>query len=201
IVDHLESRGLMDSTILCFASDHGETLGSHGGLMDKGIFHFDEIQRVPLFMRLPGDEHAGERNDQLVSLVDMYPTILSAAGADYPADQLPGRSIFDLIDGCDDWREDLVIQSEGVESVNITLRTLRHDKYKYGFTIGMKEQLYDLHDDPHEMTNLVDEPQYADVLNDLRTRLVKWMQQQGDRCVRNGVKPYLLRMGWQEPQA
>ncbi|MCC7354562.1 MAG: sulfatase-like hydrolase/transferase, partial [Anaerolineae bacterium] len=53
IIAHLERTGLKENTIIIMTADHGETLGSHGGLRDKGWCHFEEIQRIPLIVWLP----------------------------------------------------------------------------------------------------------------------------------------------------
>ena len=74
ILAHLEETGRSRDTIVLFASDHGETAGSHGGLADKGWHHFEEIQHIPLMVRFPDGRSAGENRTNLVSLADLYPT-------------------------------------------------------------------------------------------------------------------------------
>ena len=100
LVDYLGHRGVLDDTLLVFSADHGETLGSHGGLMDKGIFHFEEIQHIPMLLRMPGGAHAGSRRSELVSLVDLYPTFLHAAGVA----QANAECRMDLLSGADEAR-------------------------------------------------------------------------------------------------
>lgn len=217
MMDHLEQRGLMDNTLIIFSADHGETLGSHGGLMDKGLFHFEEIQRVPFLVKLPrsGSEAApstagsrpGETREEFVSLVDIYPTFLEAAGVAPSEEKIHGRSLFDLFEGraghsgnagdpTSLWRDDIVVESEGCVQTGISLRTSRHGPWKYGFSFGMEEQLYNLDDDLHEMRSLVDDPGAAEMLNEMRGRLFKWMTEHGDPIRRKGYLPYVMRRGF-----
>ncbi|MBT4498290.1 MAG: sulfatase-like hydrolase/transferase, partial [Gemmatimonadetes bacterium] len=72
LLGHLEETGLAENTVVIFTADHGQTLGSHGGLTDKGWHHFEEIQRVPMIARVPGCEE-GEVRQEWVSLADLYP--------------------------------------------------------------------------------------------------------------------------------
>ena len=66
LYDYLEASGELDNTVLIFTADHGETLGSHGGLLDKGWHHFEETHHVPMIIRLPDGSHAGERVQSLL---------------------------------------------------------------------------------------------------------------------------------------
>ena len=63
----LEASGQLDNTVIIFTADHGETLGSHGGLLDKGWHHFEETHRIPMIVRMPDGAGAGKRRDELVS--------------------------------------------------------------------------------------------------------------------------------------
>ena len=76
----LEAWGQLDNTVIIFTADHGETLGSHGGLLDKGWHHFEETHRIPMIVRMPDGAGAGKRRDELVSLADVYSTVLDPAG-------------------------------------------------------------------------------------------------------------------------
>jgi arylsulfatase A-like enzyme len=89
VVAALERRGVWDDAIFVLVSDHGEELMDHGGLQhDQSVY--EELIRVPLILRLPAGEAAGTRIPQVVSLVDVAPTILDRVGL--PTGGLPGRS-------------------------------------------------------------------------------------------------------------
>ena len=75
----LEASGQLDNTVIIFTADHGETLGSHGGLLDKGWHHFEETHQIPMIVRMPDCASAGKRRDELVSLADVYSTVLDLA--------------------------------------------------------------------------------------------------------------------------
>ena len=90
---------LGDQTLLAFTADHGEALGEHGVWFAHGHDLTDELLHVPLLLHGPGIQ-AGRRAD-VVSLVDLYPTLLAqliaGGGSARPADPLPGRNL--LADG------------------------------------------------------------------------------------------------------
>ena len=79
VLAQLEAMGLRDNTLIIFTSDHGEMLGDHG-LWLKGCFPFDEVLRVPLLMSWPSRLRGGRTVSSPFSLVDVAPTLLSAAG-------------------------------------------------------------------------------------------------------------------------
>jgi arylsulfatase A-like enzyme len=174
---HLEARDALDNTLIVFASDHGETLGSHGGLTDKGFSHFEEIQRVPLI--ISGTDRVQPRvRDELVSLVDLYPTFCDFADQDWDRPRIQGRSLRPLLersDTADGWRDTLFVEFFGLGSVATNMVTCRYASLKYGWTATGTDELYDLHDDPHELHNLIDDPRYARALQDLRRRMYTFM--------------------------
>jgi arylsulfatase A-like enzyme len=89
----LESEGLLEDTFVAIASDHGEGLGDHGE-SSHGAFCYDSTLRVPLILRFPDGSRAGERSEEIVSVVDLFPTLLDALGIDEPGD-VDGLSLFD----------------------------------------------------------------------------------------------------------
>jgi arylsulfatase A-like enzyme len=81
VLQALLDSGAWDDTVVIFTSDHGDMCGSHG-LRSKGPFVYDEIMRVPLYIRAPGVTHPGTVTDSLASHVDLASTICSLAGVD-----------------------------------------------------------------------------------------------------------------------
>ena len=75
----LRESGVWDATFCAVTSDHGEALGQHGE-GTHGPFLYDATVRVPFLLRYPDGHRAGERTDEVVSLVDLYPTLLAAMG-------------------------------------------------------------------------------------------------------------------------
>lgn len=82
LFDALRERGRWDDTMVVLVSDHGEGLGDHGE-QEHGVLLYREALQVPLIVKLPGGRHAGESRDELVSIADLYPTLLGAAGVQH----------------------------------------------------------------------------------------------------------------------
>jgi arylsulfatase A-like enzyme len=182
MLDHLDRSGLAENTVVIFSADHGETLGSHGGLTDKGYHHFEETHRIPLIVRLPGGRGAGRLVREFASLADLYPTILELAGA-APMDgwKVHGRSLVPLLEGRPAAPRDAAFtEFHGLGSYGLSQRTIRCGGLKYGYNCGGTDELYDLEADPHETVNLVADPRYAAAARRLRQRLLEWMRETDD---------------------
>ncbi len=194
IVSHLETHGLLESTVIIFAADHGESLGDHGGLYNKGWTHFEETLRIPFIVRMPAGIGSGAVLANPVSLVDLYPTILDLAGLGSRAahrsrrlswrwpyrdtESVDGSSVLPLLRGEEtEWRDGVVVEFHGLMHTPYTMRTLRKGRFKYGYNFAATDELYDLETDPHEMTNCIDDPAYTDIVLDMRLYLREWMQE------------------------
>ena len=81
VLGALEQVGAWDDTVVIFTSDHGDMCGSHG-LRSKGPFVYDEIMRVPLYVRVPGLTAPGSTSRSLATHVDLAATICALAGLD-----------------------------------------------------------------------------------------------------------------------
>jgi len=183
IISAMRDQGLLDNTIVVFTADHGETLGSHGGLTDKGFTHFEETQRIPLIVRFPDGRWAGTVRDELVSLIDLYPTLCDWGGAEVDAQRLHGQSLMRCLEAPESWRDEAVVEFDALNGTACTMRTLRVGDLKYGYTAGGRDELYDLEHDPHETRNLIDDAAYRDRLDQMRERLRDWMKQRGDPAI------------------
>ena len=194
LYDYLKASGELENTVLIFTADHGETLGSHGGLLDKGWHHFEETHHVPMIIRLPDGSHAGARVAEFASLVDMYPTILDLAGGSYDGDAIHGASLLPLVRGeATEWRNAVVTEFLGLGNVATSMKMLRMGDLKYGCNLTGQDELYDLKNDPHEMNNVIDDPDYADDVARLKARLQQWMVETND--------PALRMYRWREREA
>src|SRR5207245_460647 len=94
LLDALKKHGLYDETLIAVMADHGESLGAHGE-NTHGVFLYDETIHVPLLVKLPLNRAAGRRVDARAGLVDVAPTILTAAGVTPPA-EMQGRSLIEF---------------------------------------------------------------------------------------------------------
>ena len=189
LLDYLDETGQRENTIILFASDHGETLGSHGGLTDKGWHHFEEIQRIPFIVWMPERLYgAGIRPrdvlSQWISQVDIYPTLLEWAGAERGAVERHGHSIVPILQGeAVEWRDSAFVEFNGVNSLATSMVSVRHrgpdGDLKYGWNCSNRDELYDLSTDPYETTNLIDDPRRADAVFEMRKRIEAWMIETG----------------------
>lgn len=90
LLDELDARGIAENTAIVLWGDHGWHLGDHG-IYCKHT-NYEQAARVPMIVSLPGQENPGEKNDALVELVDLYPTLATAAGLPLP-DHVEGSAL------------------------------------------------------------------------------------------------------------
>lgn len=166
ILSCLAELGLEDDTILIFTSDHGEYLGEHLRY-GKGAPGHDCISRVPFIIRWPnGIVSPGRTESGIVEAVDMLPTLLECAGIPVPY-HLQGRSVVHALKGKEyEGRESALLESTG-------MKTLRTERYRYVSRANGKETLYDLEKDPHEYQDVTGNPEYADLLSEMRHKMLK----------------------------
>jgi arylsulfatase A-like enzyme len=155
----IEQKGLFNNTLVIVTSDHGEEFMEHGGVL-HGRTYFQEIMHVPLVMRGPGLPQ-GQRVKEIVSLIDVIPTILALVGIAKPA-SLDGIDLYPLwqksgvkpslrlLFGEADWNN--LVDNETVDDIK---RAVRQQRYKLHYDRVLKEvELYDIVVDPGEKTNV-----------------------------------------------
>ena len=154
VVTKLEQMDLMDSTRIIYTSDHGEAAGHHG-IMGKSN-HYEHSIGVPLMMQGPGIE-PGTNIEDVVSLVDLFPTIVEGVGAELAeADaDLPGQSLWPLMAGGNSTSAGQAFtEFHAMGSVNASF-ALRKSDHKLIYHVGMPSQLFDLSNDPLEEHDLL----------------------------------------------
>ena len=169
-----------DDLVTIHASDHGDFAGAHR-LFNKGPAMYDDTYRIPLHVRWPGMVDPGTTCDELVSFLDLMPTLLSIGGVDVPPG-VDGRSLVPLLRGDRpaDWREAVFAQFHGDEFGLYSQRMLRTKRYKFVYNAPDVNELYDLQRDPHELTNLVSHPDYDGVQRRLTHALADVMDRTND---------------------
>ena len=167
----LDEMGLAENTIVVYASDHGDWLGDHG-LVLKGPMHYEGLLRVPLIMRGPGVP-ANSINDNPVGTMDLAATFTDYGVAD-PLLPQHAASLKPVVEGREhrdftrnEWG--LLPTRTGVELSLQTVRT-RSMKLTKDMISGAGE-MYDLAADPHEMTNLFDDPAHAQARSELESMI------------------------------
>jgi arylsulfatase A-like enzyme len=135
VLGALDEIGRFDDTVIVFTSDHGDMCGSHG-LVNKGPFAYQEIMKVPLYIRVPGMTTDGSATGALSSSADVAPTICGLAGvADTPS--MSGSSLVSLLDGSETKVRDHVLfaQAQGwyrsCIAQRFALRGVFDGRYKY----------------------------------------------------------------------
>ena len=169
-LDNLRESGLLDNTLLVFTSDHGEELLDHGW-WGHGHNLFVEGLRVPLMIRLPGGQSAGRRIDETVSLIDVMPTLLSAAGVDDPPPDMQGHDLWRVVQGDDPETIPGWAMAGGVKesSKRVSLQNNTH-KMIWEFPDGPMV-LFDLLRDPAETTDV--SLQNKDVADRMASRIAQ----------------------------
>jgi iduronate 2-sulfatase len=165
VLDELESLGLRESTAIVFTTDHGYHLGEHG-FWQKGNLH-EEVVRVPLIFSVPGIRPG--RSSSLVELVDFYPTCTDLLGLPTPA-SLQGKSLMPVLRDPGSKVRDTALSIHNRAGGG--LRSARWHYMKYG---DQGEELYDMLKDPHQYTNVVDDPAYTSMLKEARARFQERM--------------------------
>jgi arylsulfatase A-like enzyme len=155
LLEALRSRGLLDNTLIVVTSDHGEGLGDHNHV---GHIHqvYDTLLRVPLVVVFPGVVPAGKRIGDVVSLVDVFPTVTELLGVAAPA-QTSGRSLVPLLRGEPIAPRAVLAATYRPEAFTDKQAVIR-DGFKYIHSWSPErdwEELYDLEADPKELTDLI----------------------------------------------
>lgn len=179
----LQEEGLWDDTILIYTSDHANHFQTRTGGY-KRTCH-DNSTHVPLIVYGKNLQH-GTIREEMVSLIDLPPTLLDLAGIPIPK-QYQGRSLLPLLEGrpVADWPEDVFIQISESEIG----RAIRTKEWKYSVkgegdswkdahaTHYTEEFLYHIPNDPGEQKNLIDHPEYREVKKRLAGRLREYILQ------------------------
>ncbi len=170
VLDALRLAGLDDDTIVVFTADHGEFLGERG-LWYKMSF-LEPSARVPLIVRMPGAGEARRVPDP-VSLLDLAPTVVEWACGSEALDGLgfDGRSLRPALDGEEMPGPRCVVSEYHAEGVNHPSAMVRSGRHKLIVCGDDPDLLYDVETDPHELANLADQPQAAEVVDRLRAEL------------------------------
>ena len=167
IVGWLTELGLRERTVILVTADHGELLGERG-LWYK-MSPFEASARVPLILNAPGRLPA-RRVDDVVSLVDLLPTLVEVAAGEHPAGD--GRSLWPLALGLGQVGGRQAVIEYLAEGVSAPQLTLVDGHLKLVVCATDPDQLYDLSTDPDERHNLAADPAWAEEVERLRETLL-----------------------------
>jgi len=193
VLDSLAEFRMAENTVVMFISDHGDQLGEHG-LFYKGLYPYDAHAHIPFVVKVPWIEQKGRVVADVVSMLDLVPTVLDLAGVDQPEDELmtecwlekhqpiasslPGEVLTPvLLDGERPKRRNALVELDSdIKSAPdlIQMRTLVTNEYKLiYYAPGNEIMLFDRKNDPGEMNNLANDPEYQSVIVDLCKQLLR----------------------------
>ena len=173
LMDTLDELGLSDNTVVIYSSDQGFYIGDHGWYDKRWMY--DESLKMPLIVKWPGVAKAGSYDEHLVQNLDYAETFLELAGAPIPGD-MQGASLVPLLKGDQpsDWRKSIYYHYYEYPSVHMVPRHygVRSDRYKLMRFYQFDEwEFYDLQQDPDELTNQYNNPDYADQIAEMKKEL------------------------------
>jgi arylsulfatase A-like enzyme len=169
LLGFLESRGLVESTVVVVVADHGESLGEHGVRFRHAGLH-DTTTHVPMMIRWPGKKPPGRRFGELVQTIDLFPTLLRAVGVDPPPQD--GVDLRELHEK----KGRRAVFAEHAGKLGLMVRTRTH---KYILSEGNTNffadgtYFYDLTADPKEENNLAGQGLAAE--RELSETLRRWL--------------------------
>jgi arylsulfatase A-like enzyme len=197
LFEALKSSGQWDSTLIIFTSDHGEQMGDHW-LINK-LGYFDQSYWIPLIIRDPrssADASRGKQHEVFSENVDLMPTMLDWLGLEVPT-QCDGRSLMPLLQSDKipaSWRkevhweydfrnlmDDKVEKYFGITAHQCVLSVIRDDRYKYVHFTTLAPLFFDLREDPGELVNQANNPEYQSLVLEYAQKMLSWRMNYTDR--------------------
>lgn len=183
VLDYLSKNDMEDNTIIIYASDQGFFLGDHGWF-DKR-FMYEEALRMPFVVRYPEKIKAKTIINDVISNIDIAPTILDMVGIESPED-VQGTSFLKQLKGNtnNDWRQSMYYHYYEYPfwhhvQPHYGIRTERYKLIHFYYDIDVWE-LYDLEKDPNELNNLIDDPSFKKITSKLKENLSQLKKQYGN---------------------
>ncbi|WP_296635709.1 sulfatase-like hydrolase/transferase [Polaribacter sp.] len=165
VLDALKAEGLEDNTIVIFASDHGFHLAEHRFWMKVSLK--DESSKVPLIIKVPGKPAAV--CNSFVELVDLYPTVASLAGLEY-SPHIQGKDLSPVFNNASYSVRDFAF-SVSQDGKSFLLRNDQYALILHEESGSKGRELYDIQEDPYQITNLANKPEYLETRVALATLL------------------------------
>ncbi|WP_298287460.1 sulfatase [Lutibacter sp.] len=193
LLDYLENSGLAENTVVIYTADQGYFLGEHG-FFDKRLI-YEESLRMPFVIRYPKELKGGKRIDDLILNIDFPALMADYAGVKIPA-SIQGKSFRENLKGNtpNNWRKSAYYRYWQHYPVRPGHFGIRNEQYKLAFFYGQALDMtgssnettaptwefYDLANDPHENHNQYQNPNYAEIIKDMKLELVKQRKAYGD---------------------
>ena len=175
IIKAIERRGVLDQTVVIFASDHGDCLGDHGHSQKWNMYQ--STVHVPALIFGPGRVPESRRIRDNVALFDLGPTVLELAGLDVPS-WMEAKSLIPYLDETSPPERRRVFAEHSndalLQGTRFMTMILDGTIKLVHFVDAEKGMLFDLSSDPDERTNLWDNPAYTNTRDLLIDEILKW---------------------------
>lgn len=186
--DHLIGevvKAAPESAMIMYTSDHGDLLQSHC-LFAKGPAPYDEVARIPFIVRHPEGERGTVYTKHPVSHISVCPTVLEFFDIPIPK-VLQGESILGACKDTGAEAPELVFfeftrfeQDHDIYGGLQPMRAVTDGRFKLAINLLSEDELYDMENDPYELKNLIDDPEYAAVRDRLHDAILDRMCLQRD---------------------
>ena len=154
LLQFLKEIKIYDDTLIIFTADHGESIGIHGGMFDKGALAYEEIYNVPMIIKLPNSINKNQVCNEYISTIDLAPTICDILG--YSEIDFDGKSLFPLLKNPNIAFRDYWISEFHGHRLPVGQRIIWHKNKKLIINFSDINEFYDLNDDPYELNNLIE---------------------------------------------
>jgi arylsulfatase A-like enzyme len=177
ILRKVTELGLEEKTLVVFTTDHGGFWGEHQFLEKNYMTLYRNLFQIPLIMSLPGTVPQGKTVHGFVEGVDIMPTLMDFAGIKNEY-RINGQSMRAAVLGDEtSTRKEVFAESHGEYYV----ASLRDENWNFIWHSAPNEaELYDMRTDPHERFNLGGKPEYKEVVEEMKTRLLSRLMNNRD---------------------
>ena len=190
VLEALENRGELENTLIIYTADHGDMMGDQH--MWRKCRPYEGSARIPMILRWPeGIKIKAERGQvrgELVELRDVLPTFLDVAEIPKP-EVMDGESMLNILEE-KSWRKILDLEHAQIYEEDNAWVALTDGRYKYiYFTLTGQQQLFDLKNDPDEMTDLASDELFEEnksLVNTWRKSMIKHLEIRGEEWVKDG---------------
>lgn len=174
VLKYLKDHNLEENTIIVLTSDQGFYLGDHG-FFDKR-FIYEESLRMPFMVKYPKKVKAGSVNEDIITNIDFAPTFLELAGIT-TTQKMQGTSFVPVLKSNtpNDWQDAMYYHYYEFPywhhvQPHYGIRTKKYTLAHFYYNINVWE-LYDLEQDPSQMNNIYNDPNYTEVIVELKAKL------------------------------
>jgi arylsulfatase A-like enzyme len=202
IIDELEKAGLKEETIIIYTADHGDFAGNHGMVEKAAAGHnvYEDILNIPMIIHYPGQSN-GEKKYELVSQVDIMPTVLEMIGvgsADFKH-PIQGKSLHSLMAQGEKLDRDFIVSESWSQAAIITQdyklgKMLDPTSYKKEFDFReFGDMFYDYKKDSLELENGIDKTEYASQIELLESYYTAFQKQYPDIGKQEIIASYIKK--------